>query len=61
MCPLESGFFTNMSCNNECTIKWQEFLTETFKVTNGVKQGGVLSPDLFCVYVDELFAQSTEI
>ena len=25
-----------------------------FKVTNGVRQGGILSPYLFCVYADEL-------
>ncbi len=55
MCPLESRFFFgNMCCNNECRIKWQKYLTETFKVTNRVKQGGVLSPVLFSVCIDEL-------
>ena len=28
--------------------------TESFACRNGVKQGGVLSPILYCVYVDEL-------
>ena len=28
--------------------------TYSFHVSNGVKQGGVLSPILFCVYLDEL-------
>ena len=26
-----------------------------FDTKNGVRQGGVLSPILFCVYMDELF------
>ena len=25
-----------------------------FNVSNGVRQGGILSPYLFCIYVDEL-------
>ena len=30
------------------------FFSEYFLATNGVKQGGVLSPVLFCVYLNEL-------
>jgi len=33
---------------------WCGYFTEYFLATNGVKQGGVLSPVLFCVYLDEL-------
>ena len=29
-------------------------MTDSFAVSNGVKQGGVLSPVLFAVYMDEL-------
>ena len=32
-------------------------LSTKFKVTNGVRQGGILSPYLFNVYVDELSEQ----
>ena len=28
-----------------------------FSVVNGVKQGGVISPILFCLYMDELLAR----
>ena len=32
-------------------------LSTSFRVTNGVRQGGVLSPILFTVYIDELMQQ----
>ena len=35
-------------------IKWGSTFSGKFHVTNGVRQGGVLSPLLFNVYVDEL-------
>ena len=35
-------------------IRWGNVLSQSFNVTNGVKQGGVLSPKLFNVYVDHL-------
>jgi hypothetical protein len=36
---------------------WNGCLSATFPVTNGVKQGGILSPILFCVYYDELIQE----
>ena len=35
-------------------IRWGDAYSAKFKVTNGVRQGGILSPYLFNVYVDEL-------
>ena len=35
-------------------VKWGSTLSSKFQVTNGVRQGGVLSPLLFNVYVNEL-------
>ena len=35
-------------------VNWQNHLSASFTVTNGVRQGGVLSPILFIVYMDEL-------
>ena len=35
-------------------VKWTNTVTESVDVYNGVKQGGVLSPILFTVYLDEL-------
>ena len=30
---------------------------QMFPVTNGVKQGAVLSPTLYCIYIDDLFTR----
>ena len=38
-------------------VKWEHTLSCEFFVKNGVKQGGLLSPLLFAVYIDELLLQ----
>ena len=35
-------------------VQWGGFLSSSFGVSNGVKQGGILSPVLFNIYMDEL-------
>ena len=35
-------------------IKWNNLISETFPISNGIKQGGILSPRLFNIYVDIL-------
>ena len=36
------------------TVKWGHCISNSFNVTNGVRQSGVLSPQLFDVYIDGL-------
>ena len=37
-----------------CRVRWDGHYSEWFHVAAGVRQGGVLSPDLYCLYVDDL-------
>ena len=38
--------------NKKCPVKWANELSEFFTVANGVKQGAVISPLFFSIYVD---------
>ena len=40
--------------HQEMTVRWGHYISNSFNITNGVRQGGVLSPQLFNVYIDGL-------
>ena len=44
-----------MYLNQKLCVTWNGIKSEKFTVSNGVRQGGVLSPLLFSMYVDGLF------
>ena len=46
--------------NQSCFIRWNSVESKSFSVKNGVRQGAILSPSLFCVYLDTLLAQLRE-
>ena len=43
--------------NQSCFIRWNSVESSSFQVKNGVRQGAILSPSLFCVYLDTLLSK----
>ena len=43
--------------NQACCVKWNSKNSTDFSVSNGVKQGALITPILFTAYIDKLFKQ----
>ena len=41
--------------NQQCAVKWNGAISSNFSIANGVRQGAVISPVLFNVYMDQIF------
>ena len=54
LCPLYCKFLCLLYTNQIAQVKWNTTFSDRFQVTNGVKQGGVLSPIIFSAYMDIL-------
>ncbi len=54
VCPLYCRLLCNIYLNQKLRGRWDSIHSQYFNVSNGVKQGGVISPILFCIYMDGL-------
>lgn len=43
--------------NQSANVRWKNFSSPSFTLRNGVRQGAVLSPVLFCFYMNGLFKE----
>ena len=50
-------FMLSWYATQQMQVRWGSCLSDVFHVSNGVRQGSVLSPVLFAVYLDGLLAE----
>ena len=55
LCFLLSIMFLYL--NMSCTIKWNNETSFDFGIPTGTKQGGILSPDIFAMYMHDLIVE----
>ena len=55
MYPLAALLIAFTYSHQKGRVKYLNVNSGTFEVNNGVKQGGILLPVLFIIYINELF------
>ena len=59
VCPVVVRFLLGLYTQQQIRVRWGGIHTDSFGTTNGVKQGGVLSPLLFSLYLEPLLMHLT--
>ena len=59
ICPLILRIIAIMYAQNSARVRWNSSISESFYMTCGVKQGGILSPFLFNLYLETLINSIT--
>ena len=54
ICPIVSRFLLVLYTHQSFRVNWNSHITNVCQISNGVRQGAVLSPILFIMYFDEL-------
>ena len=57
MCTIYTRLLLKIYEEQQMRIRWNNSVPDYFTTSNGVKQGGVLSPVLFSIYLDQLIVQ----
>ena len=57
MCPIVLRLLMNMYVNQKIQVRWINVLSSQHNISNGVKQGRCLYPNLFSVYVNNLITK----
>ena len=61
MCPIYLRLLMKIYEEQYMHIRWNNAVTDYFTISNGVKQGGVMSPILFSLQLDQLISQLRHI
>ena len=59
--PFVIRFLLFMYINKSMHVKWKDCLSDNFSIGSGIRQGTVLSPLLFTLYIDMLFLKLQDL
>ena len=57
ICPIVLRLLLYMYTNQQVRVRWNGTVSHDFMATNGIKQGGILSPLFFCIYIELLLLE----